>query len=124
MFYTCLKLLLSAENDYSVTMNKITNFSLLLNLETGQVAPSTETLSPAPQQNPEKETQTPAQIDGDLVDGPPQQTAPAPTNGSTSNGHGTVSKRYSSGYKDGAGVVQIGLAPLCSINEADFLLET
>ncbi|XP_053955451.1 axotactin isoform X1 [Anastrepha ludens] len=49
---------------------------------------NTAPLSTVPQ-NPEKETQTPAQIDGDSVDGPQQhqQTATAPA---TTNGHGTL----------------------------------
>ncbi|XP_036336770.1 uncharacterized protein LOC118746898 isoform X1 [Rhagoletis pomonella] len=82
-------------------------------------------LTSAPPHNPEKETQTPAQIGGDTVDGQQrqgQQSLPATTNGTTANGHGTVSKRYC--VENGAGLALIGLAPLCSINETDLLLES
>ncbi|XP_036336765.1 uncharacterized protein LOC118746897 isoform X1 [Rhagoletis pomonella] len=92
-------------------------------------AASQSTASPpstsAPPHNPEKETQTPAQIGGDTVDGQQrqgQQSSPATTNGTTANGHGTVSKRYC--VENGAGLALIGLAPLCSINETDLLLES
>lgn len=99
------------------------SLSFFRNLEVDQAAPtSAETTSSAPQ-NPEKETQTSIEIDGDLVDEPPEQTTPAAINSSTTNGHGTVSERFNSGYMDGARVMRIGLAPLYSISEADLLLE-
>ncbi|XP_049315176.1 axotactin isoform X4 [Bactrocera dorsalis] len=67
------------------------------NEEASQVTPkSTESPSPAQQQNLEKETQTPAQIDVDLVDGTPQQKKPAATNGATANGHGTIPQEHRS----------------------------